>query len=104
GKGMTLYQSKKDYAAARPVLEKLLQIIPAGQERGEIEKVLAEIPEIGQTGRSAQQAASSATNGSAQIIGKITLDPRLKADVDSQAALLWLARSAGSAVGPPLVV
>jgi len=104
GKGMTLYQAKQDYAAARPVLEKLLQIMPAGQERGEIEKVLAEIPEAGQTGRPAQQAASSATNGSAQITGKITLDPKLKANIDSQAALFIIARSAGAAVGPPLAV
>jgi len=104
GKGMTLYQAKQDYAAARPVLEKLLQIMPAGQERGEIEKVLAEIPEAGQKGRPAQQTASSATNDSDQITGKITLDPKLKADVDSQAALFIIARSAGAAVGPPLAV
>src|SRR5947199_400551 len=102
--GMTLYQAKQDYAAARPVLEKLLQIMPAGQERGEIEKVLAEIPEAGQKGRPAQQTASSATNDSDQITGKITLDPKLKANIDSQAALFIIARSAGAAVGPPLAV
>src|SRR5947208_14901869 len=75
GKGMTLYQAKQDYAAARPVLEKLLQIIPAGQERGEIEKLLAEIPEAGQTGRPAQEAGSSATNAARQLTGKITRYP-----------------------------
>src|SRR5581483_8780147 len=36
GKGMVLYQEKKDYAGARRVLEQLLNLIPAGEERNEV--------------------------------------------------------------------
>ena len=104
GKGMTLYQAKKDYAGAREALEKLLQMIPAGQERGEIEKVLAEIPQPGQKMPQRQQGASAAANTSDQITGKVTLDPKLKANVDSQAVLFIIARPAGAGGGPPLAV
>jgi cytochrome c-type biogenesis protein CcmH/NrfG len=42
GKGITLYQSKQDYAGAKEAFEKLLQIMPPGPERAEVEKTLAE--------------------------------------------------------------
>ena len=45
GKGMTLYQGKQDYVGAKEAFEKLLQIIPAGAERIEVEKILAEMPQ-----------------------------------------------------------
>ena len=41
---------------------------------------------------------------SAQISGKITIDPKLKANVDPNAALFIIARPAGGAGGPPLAV
>ncbi|HTN73402.1 MAG TPA: cytochrome c-type biogenesis protein CcmH [Methylomirabilota bacterium] len=104
GKGMTLYQAKQDYAGARDALEKLLPLMPAGAERGEVEKVLAEIPQAGQKIPQAQQTASAATATSDQITGKVTIDPKLKAAVDSQAVLFIIARPAGAGGGPPLAV
>ena len=45
GKGMVLYQEKKDFAGAREVLERLLNLVPPGEERNEVVKVLAEYPD-----------------------------------------------------------
>jgi cytochrome c-type biogenesis protein CcmH len=107
GKGMTLYQEKKDYAGARQILEQLLNMLPAGEQRNEIVKVLAEIPATG--GDSTRSAATektptAAASSSAQISGKITIDPKLKANVDPNAALFIIARPASGAGGPPLAV
>jgi cytochrome c-type biogenesis protein CcmH len=107
GKGMVLYQDKKDYAGARDIFERLLKLMPPGEERNEIVKVLAEIPASGgskpepstQTKTQAVQAPSSA-----QISGKITIDPKLKGSIDSKASLFIIARPAGGAGGPPLAV
>jgi cytochrome c-type biogenesis protein CcmH len=104
GKGMTLYQGKKDYAGAKELFEKLLQIMPVGQERVEVERILAEMPQSGQRPRQQGDKASPATSASQQITGKITIDPKLKASPDSQAVLFIIARPAGEAKGPPLAV
>ena len=104
GKGVTLYQAKQDYAGAREVFEKLLQMMPPGQERGEVEKILAEIPQPGQKVPNTQPTAAAATNTGQQISGKINIDPKLKANADSQAVLFIIARPAGSGGGPPLAV
>ena len=42
GKGMVLYQDKKDFAGAREIFERLLNLVPPGEERNEVAKVLAE--------------------------------------------------------------
>jgi cytochrome c-type biogenesis protein CcmH len=104
GKGMTLYQGKKDYAGAKQVFEKLLQIMPVGEERVEVERILAEMPQSEQKPRPQRDQASPATPVSQQITGKITIDPKLKAGADSPAALFIIARPAGAAKGPPLAV
>jgi cytochrome c-type biogenesis protein CcmH len=104
GKGMTLYQGKKDYAGAKEVFENLLQIMPAGEERVQIEKILAEMPQSGQKPRQQSDRPAPAASASQQITGKISIDPKLKSNVDSQAALFIIARPAGAAKGPPLAV
>jgi cytochrome c-type biogenesis protein CcmH len=107
GKGMVLYQEKKDFAGAREVLERLLNLVPPGEERNEVVKVLADIPTTGGTpGRSTggDKSNAAATSSSAQISGKITIDPKLKANVDSQATLFIIARPANAAKGPPMAV
>ena len=107
GRGTVLYQDKKDYAGAREIFERLLKIVPPGEERNEITKVLAEIP----TGADEKKqpvvpapSASAPQPRSAQITGTITIDPKLKASVDPNAALFIIARPAGGAAGPPLAV
>jgi cytochrome c-type biogenesis protein CcmH len=104
GKGMTLYQGKKDYAGAKEVFEKLLQIMPAGEERVQIEKILAEMPQSGQKPRQQSDRPAPAASASQEITGKISIDPKLKSNVDSQAALFIIARPAAAAKGPPLAV
>ncbi len=105
GKGMALYQGKKDYARAREIFEKLLQMVPAGEDRAEIEKILAEIPQAGQKPQQLAQAAPAQTTGDAggHITGKITIAPNLKDKVDSQAVLFIIARAGGEG-GPPTAV
>ena len=51
-----------------------------------------------------QQLRPPLQPSSAQISGKITIDPKLKANVDPNAALFIIARPAGGAGGPPLAV
>jgi cytochrome c-type biogenesis protein CcmH len=107
GKGMVLYQEKKDFAGAREVLERLLNLVPPGEERNEVVKVLADIPTTGGTpGRSTggDKSTAAALSSSAQISGKITIDPKLKASIDPNAALFIVARPATGAGGPPLAV
>ena len=107
GKGLTLYQGKQDYAGAREALEKLLALVPPGEERNEIVKLLAEIPVAGQKPQQAAKAAGAASApppSSAQISGQISIDPKLKADVDPKATLFIIARPAGAGGGPPLAV
>ena len=103
GKGMVLYQDKKDFAAARALFEQLLNIMPPGEERNEVAKTLAEIPAAGQA---AQKAAATGPAGGANqtISGKISIDAKLKDKLDPQAALFIIARPAGGAGGPPLAV
>jgi cytochrome c-type biogenesis protein CcmH len=106
GRGMVLYQDKKDYAGARAIFERLLNIVPPGEERNEIAKVLAEIPPV--PGEKNQTAAalppSSKAAASDQISGKIIIDAKLKASIDPKAALFIIARPAGGGGGPPLAV
>ena len=107
GRGTVLYQDKKDYAGAREIFERLLSIVPPGEERNEIAKVLAEIPAgTGEKKQSTPPApsASAPQAPSVQISGKITIDPKLKANVDPNATLFVIARPASSAGGPPLAV
>jgi len=106
GKGMVLYQDKKDYAGARQVLEQLLSLIPAGEERNEVIKVLATIPTTGgaTTPSAAPEKGSASPSSSAQISGKITIDAKLKGSIDPNAALFIIARPATGGGGPPLAV
>jgi cytochrome c-type biogenesis protein CcmH len=104
GKGMVLYQDKKDYPGARVVLEKLLQSMPPGEERNEVSKVLAEISASGAPSQKAAGAAPTAARPGQTISGKITIDAKLKDKIDTQAALFIIARPAGGAAGPPLAV
>jgi cytochrome c-type biogenesis protein CcmH len=107
GRGMVLYQDKKDYAGAREIFERLLNIVPPGEGRNEVAKVLAEIPASAGERKQAtppSPSASGAAARSAQISGKITIDPKLKAHIDPNATLFIIARPAGGAGGPPLAV
>ena len=101
GKGMTLYQTKQDYAGAKKAFERLLQIMPAGAERAEVEKILAE---MAQDGPKSPPRAKTASATNQQIGGRISVDPKLIANVDSQATLFIIARRADTAKGPPLAV
>ncbi len=105
GKGMALYQGKNDYAGARQIFEKLLQMVPAGEDRAEIEKILAEIPQAGQKPQQVAEAKSTQPTGDSagHISGKITIAPALKNKIDSQAVLFIIAR-AGAEGGPPTAV
>jgi cytochrome c-type biogenesis protein CcmH len=102
GKGMVLYQDKKDFAGARAIFERLLAMVPPGEERNEIAKVLAEIPAFGGA-VAAAQPATAATSGQT-VSGTITIDAKLKSNIDPNAALFIIARPAGGAGGPPLAV
>jgi cytochrome c-type biogenesis protein CcmH len=102
GKGMVLYQEKKDYTGARQIFERLLNLMPPGDERNEIIKVLAEMPAGATPPLGKADSAKSPT--AAKISGTISIDPKLKSAVDPNAALFVIARAVGPASGPPLAV
>lgn len=104
GKGMTLYQAKRDVTGARQTLEKLAALLPPGQERSEVEKALAEISQAGAPAvQSATPPARSQPAGQ-QISGNIRVDPKLQSKVNKQATLFIIARPADAPGGPPLAV
>jgi cytochrome c-type biogenesis protein CcmH len=103
GKGMVLYQHRKDYAGARAAFENLLGLLPPGDHRNQVTKVLAEIPVSGAPPKSVPGKAGSATSNKT-ISGKISIDAKLKDRIADQAALFLIARPAAGGAGPPLAV
>jgi hypothetical protein len=121
GKGMLLYRVKQDLPAARQTFEKLLPLLPAGEDKNEIQKTLLEInlPSAGTAAAStAKQAppkaaqrpdAPASSSGQPQarggtIQGTVTIDSKLKSKLDGKAVLFIIARSGGAGGGPPLAV
>ena len=102
GKGMVLYQDKKDFAGARGIFERLLVMVPPGEERNEVAKILAEIPAAGGSVTAAKPAIVASSGQT--ISGTIAIDAKLKAKIDPNAALFIIARPAGGPGGPPLAV
>ncbi|HWO42981.1 MAG TPA: cytochrome c-type biogenesis protein CcmH [Candidatus Eisenbacteria bacterium] len=99
GKGMLLYREKQDYEGARQVLGQLAQMLPAGEERQQVEKVLAEIPARG----GAEKSPSQAPADSRPITGRVTLASKVQAPAGARTALFIIARSAAGH-GPPVAV
>jgi cytochrome c-type biogenesis protein CcmH len=102
GKGMTLYQGRQDHAGARPILEKVLPLMPAGADRDEVTRVLAEISAGGrQPSPAGTPTAARPASTSERISGRITIAPALQRRLDGHAALFIIVRRGA---GPPLAV
>ncbi|MEE9551102.1 MAG: cytochrome c-type biogenesis protein CcmH, partial [Candidatus Binatia bacterium] len=100
GKGMVLYRDKGDLSGARENLQKLVSLLPSGAERDEVQRTID-----GMGSRPAAPVQSKQlVAGSSRIEGTISVDPKLKAKLNSRDALYIIVRSAGSAGGPPLAV
>lgn len=108
GKGMVLYQTGGDPAEARRLLQKVSGLMPPGPEKEEVDKTIAQMAQGGNakppTAKPAPPSAQSAPAAGEKIEGVVDLDPKLKSKIDGQAVLFIIARSAGSAAGPPLAV
>ena len=104
GKGMVLYHEQKNFAGARIIFERLLSMLPPGEDRDQIAKVLAEIPSTGGAPTPASTAPPVTSSSDQTISGRITVDSRLNGNVDPQAVLFIIARSAAHTGGPPLAV
>lgn len=106
GKGMLLYRAKEDYSGARETLERLLSLMPPGEERSQIQKTVAEIAVLSsrQKGSAKQSKAGSLAPQGQQISGTISVDPKIQSKWDDQAVLFIIAHRAGSKAGPPLAV
>jgi tetratricopeptide (TPR) repeat protein len=117
GKGMLLYRVKQDLPAARQTLEKLLPLLPAGEEKNEVQKTLLEInlpsskpsalpkPQETTPRRDATQApGKQAQVAGGAVQGVVTIDAKMKSKADGKAALFIIARSGGAAGGPPVAV
>jgi len=103
GKGMVFYQTKQDLSGARQTLEKLVSLLPPGDDRNEIQKTLTEIAQL-LTGQTEGSKIAKTETSQGQIRGTIFLDPNLRAKLDNNAILFVVARSADSPAGPPLAV
>jgi len=100
GKGMVLYRDKGDFPGARQNLEKLVALLPPGAQRNEVQRTMDEMGSRPADPVQSKQLVA----GSSRIEGTISVDPKLKAKLDSRDALYIIVRSAGSAGGPPLAV
>jgi len=100
---MLLYRVKEDFPAARQTLEKLVNLMPPGAERDEVQKTVTELARLGGEGKKVLKKAQAET-GASSIRGVVSIDPKLKAQVNSQSVLFIIARSASSSGGPPLAV
>jgi cytochrome c-type biogenesis protein CcmH len=101
GKGMLLYQVKKDLPAARQSLERLVSLMPPGSERNEVENTVAEMAQ--QSGEKKESTKAAPAKGSSIIRGVVSIDPKLK-DRVGEGTLFIIARSATASGGPPLAV
>lgn len=106
GKGMILYRAKGDSSGARAALESLLNIMPPGTERDEVQKTLAEISDLGvkQKDGSKKSREGPGPGQIQQMRGTISVDAKLKSKVDARAVLFIIVHPAGSTAGPPLAV
>ena len=100
GKGMVLYRDKGDLSGARENLQKLVSLLPSGAERDEVQRTIDEMGS--RPAAPVQSKQLAAVPG--RIEGTISVDPKLKAKLNSRDALYIIVRSAGSAGGPPLAV
>jgi hypothetical protein len=78
-----------------------LQLIPPGEDRAEIEKIVASFPPQGSNAGKVSAAPSPASRQT--VSGKITLGTKVKG-MNSKATLFIIARPAGARGGPPLAV
>jgi tetratricopeptide (TPR) repeat protein len=108
GKGMALYQTGGDPTEARRLLQKVSGLMPAGPEKEEVDKAIAQMAQgdnaKAPAAKPAPPAATSAPVAGSQIEGVVDVDPKLKAKTDAHSVLFIIARSTSSASGPPLAV
>ena len=104
GKGMLLFQVKKDLAGARQNLEKVLVLLPQGPERDEVQKALVQINLSGAASKQTVAQNEPAGAGAGNISGSVAIASDLKAKLTGNEALFIIARAAQSAGGPPLAV
>lgn len=104
GKGMVLYRAKEDFSGARVALEKLLRIIPQGEQRGEVQKIIAEVALAEKQRAENSGSAEARPAQTARIEGVVSIDPKIKTKVDRGSPLFIIARPAKSPAGPPLAV
>ena len=95
-KGMILFQEGRDLAGAREHLQRLEQLLPAGEQRDSVRDIIAR---IGQTPTQQPKAPAGPT-----IEGTVEFDPGRAVKVDARATLYIVARPAGAGGGPPLAV
>ena len=102
GKGLLLYRAKKDTAHARELFERLVGLMPAGEERKAVQKILGEMT-TGADGGKKTSAETKLRPAGKTIRGTVSLGPKLNSKPPGSAVLFIIARSSGSS-GPPLAV
>ena len=95
-KGMILFQEGRDPAGAREHLQRLEQLLPAGEQRDSVRAIIAR---IGETPAEQPKAPAGPT-----IEGTVELPPGHAAKAGPRATLYIIARAAGAGGGPPLAV
>jgi len=103
GKGMILYREKQDYEGARQLFGRLAQVLPEGEDKREIEKVLAELPKSAAQSPAGGKAPFSSAPQERPITGRITLASNVQPPEGAQTALFIIARSPEGG-GPPVAV
>lgn len=106
GKGMLLYRAKEDFTGSQQTLQKLVNLMPPGAEKTEVEKTLTELAALKGKGKQAVKKAEASPTVSQpqQINGVVSIDPKLKEKINNRAVLFIIVRSGNTSAGPPLAV
>jgi cytochrome c-type biogenesis protein CcmH len=78
--------------------------MPTSPERNEVQKTILELSQL--AGKEQESGSKTEANRQSSVLvrGVISIDPKLKTQVDGPAVLFIIARSASSSGGPPLAV
>jgi cytochrome c-type biogenesis protein CcmH len=108
GKGLVLFHETKDYRSARMAWEKLLLMVPSGEERKNIQKLISDAKRLEGEGeavsRNVEQQATHPPANTGRLSGTILLDSSVKDRRARDDTLFIIVRRAMGGEGPPMAV
>lgn len=105
GKGLALFHGKKDYSSARATWERLLTMVPVGEERDNLQKLIADAKRLENGGeKTSAPATAGLRDQGKRLEGTIMVPSSLQAKISPGDTLFIIVRRAHLAEGPPQAV